>query len=123
MFWWQFFGEGTIRLLLGNTSSRPMIRRNFPKTVCCRWTSNEVQSCSDVIVLSRVVPVRRCRLAAGLKAQHAEHDIVFFSAFPLCPRICVTVPSISLWIQYGVFSCTSLHCFSSFQVMRLLVFC
>ena len=35
MFWWQFFGDGTIRLLLGDTSSRPIARRNFPKTVCC----------------------------------------------------------------------------------------
>ena len=32
---------------------------------------------SDVIVLRQVDPVRRCRLAAGLKVQHAEHDVVF----------------------------------------------
>ena len=44
MFWWQFFGDGTISFLLGDTSSRSIARRNFPKTVCCRWTSNKVQS-------------------------------------------------------------------------------
>ena len=44
IFWWQFFDDGTIRLLLGDTRSRPIARRNFSKTVCCRWTSNEVES-------------------------------------------------------------------------------
>ena len=33
MFWWQFFGDGTIRFLLGDTSSRSIVRRNFPQTV------------------------------------------------------------------------------------------
>ena len=40
---WQFFDDGTIRLLLGDTRSRPIAKRNFSKTVCCRWTSNEVE--------------------------------------------------------------------------------
>ena len=34
---------GTILLLLGDTSSRPIAERHFPKR-WCRWTSNEVQS-------------------------------------------------------------------------------
>ena len=66
MYWWQFFGDGTIRLLLGDTSSRPITRRSLPKTVCCRWTSNEVQSwtfshtdgtyvmyCSDLLEINK----------------------------------------------------------------------
>jgi len=48
------------------------------------------------------------------------------SAFRLCPGIILTVPcdgpSLLVWIQAGVFSSTSSHCFYSCLVMRLLGF-
>ena len=61
------------------------------------------------ICLHRVVRARRSRVAAGLEVQPADYN-VFFSAFPICPRISLIVqcdrPSLVVLILAGLFFCS-----------------